>query len=206
MEILLAEIRECRICEEFLPLGPHPVLSASQKSKIIVIGQAPGLKVHNTGIPWNDRSGFTLRQWLGVSDAEFYNTDLFGIIPMGFCYPGRGKGGDLPPRPECAPAWHGKLMSRIEGDPIFLLIGQYAQRYYLRKQKMKNLTETVAHFENYLPKYFPLPHPSPRNLMWLRRNPWFEQSVIPRLQVEVQKHLNRRRVNAKNYEARNKSE
>lgn len=190
MEKLLKEIRGCRICEAFLPLGPHPVLRASRKSKVIVVGQAPGTKVHASGIPWDDRSGKSLREWLDVSHEQFYDPDLFGIIPMGFCYPGRGKGGDLPPRPECAPTWHDKLMEKFEGDPLFLLIGQYAQRYYLKKQKKKNLTESVSHFEEYLPKYFPLPHPSPRNLMWQRRNPWFAESVVPELRRQVHKHIN----------------
>lgn len=189
MNQLLKEIRGCRICEKFLPLGPRPVLQASRISKVIIMAQAPGLKVHNTGIPWNDPSGEQLRNWLGITDKQFYNPELFGIIPMGFCYPGRGKNGDLPPRPECAPTWHPKLFELIEGDPLFLMIGQYAQRYYLKKSRNKNLTETVSHFEDYLPRFFPLPHPSPRNRLWQKRNPWFEHEVIPRLRSEVQNRI-----------------
>jgi len=185
MEKLLKEIRSCTICADRLPLGPRPVLRASKNSKVIVVGQAPGTKVHASGIPWDDRSGKTLREWLDVSDADFYNPELFGIIPTGFCYPGRGKGGDLPPMPICAPTWHPRLMEQIEGDPLFLLIGQYAQRYYLGKKMKKNLTETVANYSDYLPKFFPLPHPSPRNLMWQRRNPWFLGEVVPALKERV---------------------
>ncbi len=189
MENLLSEIRACELCTEKLPLGPRPVLRASAMSKIIIVGQAPGTKVHASGIPWDDRSGKSLRDWLGVSDSQFYNPELFGIIPMGFCYPGRGKGGDLPPMPICAKTWHPKLMQEIKGKPLFLLIGQYAQRYYLGKSRKKNLTETVTNYAEYLPNYFPLPHPSPRNLMWQRRNPWFEQAVLPVLKEKVHTHV-----------------
>lgn len=187
MDALLKQIRACQLCAANLPFPPRPVLTASAHSKIIIIGQAPGSKVQESGIPWDDRSGVALRQWLGITDKEFYDREIFGIIPMGFCYPGRGKGGDLPPSKECAPAWQSKLMDKIEGDPLFLLIGQYAQKYYLGKERKKNLTETVANYEEYLPKFFPLPHPSPRNLMWMRRNPWFEHDVIPALKEVVHK-------------------
>lgn len=190
MDLLLARVRACRICEAHLPYPPKPILSASAKSRIIIVGQAPGIRVHETGIPWNDRSGTTLRAWLGITDKEFYDPDLFGIIPMGFCYPGKGKNGDLPPRKECAPAWHELLFSHITDYKLILLIGQYAQKYYLGKRRKKNLTETVAAYREYLPRYFPLPHPSPRNLMWMRKNPWFENEVIPELQAAVSKILN----------------
>ena len=185
LEALLKEIKSCTLCEEVLPLGPNPVLSASTKSKVLVIGQAPGTRVHNTGIPWNDPSGNNLRSWLGVDKEQFYNPDLFGIVPMGFCYPGKGKSGDLPPRKECAPQWHEKLWKQMPNVELTLLIGTYAQNYYL-KNKEKTLTATVQNFEKYLPKYFVLPHPSPRNRLWMKKNPWFEEIVIPELKETVQ--------------------
>ena len=185
MKELLETIRQCILCEAHLPLGPRPVLAASANSKILIVGQAPGTKVHASGIPWDDVSGRTLRAWMGVDASLFYDPEIFGIVPMGFCYPGRGKGGDLPPRPECAPKWHPDLWNEMPKIQLVLLIGQYAQNYYLAKNKKKNLTETVRNYKNYLPKFFPLVHPSPRNRMWQRRNPWFEEEVIPALQSEV---------------------
>lgn len=189
MEKLLVQVRACQICKAHLPFPPRPILQVSSKSKIIITGQAPGIKVHHTQIPWNDRSGDTLKKWLGVTDEDFYNPDNFGIIPMGFCYPGKGKNGDLPPRKECAPAWHQKLFAHLEEKPLVLLIGAYAQNYYLGKNQKKNLTQTVAAYRKYLPHYFPLPHPSPRNLMWMRRNKWFEIEIIPHLQLLVSEIL-----------------
>jgi uracil-DNA glycosylase len=189
LEELIKQIRACRLCENHLPLGPKPVFSANEKSRILVIGQAPGTKVHATGIPWNDQSGKELRRWLGVDAETFYNTELFGIIPMGFCYPGRGKGGDLPPRPECAPKWHASLLEFMPQIELILLIGQYAQAYYLGQNRRKTLTETVRNFEEYLPKYFPLVHPSPRNKAWHKRNPWFEERVLPVLRANVREVL-----------------
>lgn len=185
MEPLLKEIRACRICEKHLPLGPRPVLSAHSKSKILIVGQAPGTKVHASGVPWDDASGKNLRAWLNVDKALFYDPEVFGIVPMGFCYPGRGNGGDLPPRPECAPKWHPDLFREMPAIQMVLLIGQYAQNYYLGKEKKKTLTETVRNYQNYLPKFFPLVHPSPRNRIWQRKNPWFEDEVVPALQNEV---------------------
>ncbi len=182
---LLEDIRSCSICEEFLDLGPNPVVSASPKSKILVIGQAPGTKVHASGIPWDDASGKNLRKWLGVSNEQFYNPDLFGIVPMGFCYPGKGKSGDLPPRPECAPKWHSLLLEQMPEVRLTLLIGQYAQGYYLGDRKKKTLTETVRNFREYLPEFLPLVHPSPRNGIWMRKNEWFEQEIVPELQQVV---------------------
>lgn len=184
-EKLVAEVKACRLCDAFLPLGPRPVFSIHPKSKILVIGQAPGTKVHKTGIPWNDPSGDELRRWLGVDRDVFYNPEIFGIMPMGFCYPGRGKGGDMPPRPECAPTWHAKMRAQIPAIQLTLLIGQYAQKYYLGERRKKTLTETVRNFEAYLPEFIPLVHPSPRNLMWRRRNPWFEEEVVPTLRERV---------------------
>ncbi|MCH2034697.1 MAG: uracil-DNA glycosylase family protein [Tenacibaculum sp.] len=181
---LLDEINSCTLCEEFIT--PRPVVKVSKKSKIIVVGQAPGTRVHASGIPWNDASGKQLRKWLSVSDEQFYDTNLFGIIPMGFCYPGKGKSGDLPPRKECAPKWHLPLFNELENVKLILLIGQYAQKYYLKENFHKNLTETVNHYEDYLPEYFVMPHPSPRNRFWLTKNPWFEEHVIPDLQKRIQ--------------------
>lgn len=182
-EAVLQAIRTCRVCEKFIE--PHPVVTASAKSKIAIIGQAPGIKVHKSGIPWDDQSGDTLRNWLGVSKTDFYDTQNFAIIPMGFCYPGKGKNGDLPPRKECAPLWHDKLLAELKEIQLTLLIGQYAQKYYLKNQKWLNLTQTVNNFQDYLPKYFPLPHPSPRNFIWMNKNPWFEKEVLPVLKRTV---------------------
>ncbi|MDR7129989.1 uracil-DNA glycosylase [Algoriphagus sp. 4150] len=186
---LVTEAQACTICKEFLPLGPLPVFSIHPKSKILVIGQAPGTKVHATGIPWNDASGNELRRWLGVEKEQFYDPKIFGIMPMGFCYPGRGKGGDMPPRPECAPTWHAQMRAVMPEIRLTLLIGQYAQKYYLGKNCGKSLTETVRNYETYLPEFMPLVHPSPRNLMWRRRNPWFEDEVVPTLKDIVSPFL-----------------
>lgn len=182
---LLINISHCRICAEQLDHEPRPVVSISESSKILVIGQAPGTKVHASGIPWDDASGRNLRKWLGVSEAQFYDTNLFGIVPMGFCYPGKGKSGDLPPRPECAPFWHSDLFDHLTEVRLILLIGLYAQNYYLGNRKKKTLTETVLNYKEYLPKYLPIVHPSPRNGIWMKKNPWFEKDVIPILQEQV---------------------
>ncbi|UAY50871.1 uracil-DNA glycosylase family protein [Ferruginibacter albus] len=171
------------MCEKHIEV--NPIISASKKSKIIIIGQAPGRLVHKTGIPWNDKSGDNLRKWLGVDKDSFYNADLFALIPMGFCYPGKGRSGDLPPRPECAPLWHNKLFSFIKDAQLVLLVGQYAQNYYLKDRAKPTLTETVRNFKTYLPYYLPLPHPSPRNNIWQAKNKWFEKELLPTLQKEV---------------------
>lgn len=190
MQQLLSEIRSCTICSENLPLGPRPVLAAHPKSKIVIIGQAPGAVVHRTGIPWDDKSGENLRNWLQVDVSTFYNPEQIALIPMGFCYPGKGKSGDLPPRPECADQWHEKLLGRMKEAKLTLLIGQYAQNHYLGKKTKRTLTDTVRNFETYLPDYFVLPHPSPRNNIWRAKNPWFDEQVIPILQLEIEKALN----------------
>ena len=181
MKELLAQIRSCSVCLEHLPLGPRPIVSAHPESRIAIVGQAPGSKVHKTGVPWDDPSGKQLRKWLGITNEEFYDEALFALIPMGFCYPGKGKSGDLPPRPECAPKWHEKLMRELPNLKLIVLIGQYAQGYYLGDKKERNLTETVRNYKKYLPEYFVLPHPSPRNRFWLSKNPWFEDEVLPQL-------------------------
>lgn len=182
---LLKELSDCTICEEQLPCGARPIVQFSPSSKIVIVGQAPGKRVHETGIPWNDASGRKLREWLGVADHDFYNPDLFSIIPMGFCYPGKGKSGDLPPMPQCAKLWHSRLFNEFEATPLVLLVGQYAQRYYLKKTYKGNLTDTVRSYGEYLPGFFPLPHPSPRNQNWLKVNPWFSEEVLPDLKETV---------------------
>ncbi|WP_299223360.1 uracil-DNA glycosylase family protein [uncultured Psychroserpens sp.] len=189
MKALLHDIRQCRICEPNLPLGPRPIATAHTKSKIVIIGQAPGTKVHASGIPWDDASGKQLRKWLNVSDEDFYDERKFAIIPIGFCYPGKGKTGDLPPRKECAPQWHQSLFDKMKQVELVILIGMYAQKYYLKEQAKRTLTETVANYKEYLPYYFVLPHPSPRNRFWLTKNPWFEGEVVFDLKQQVSKIL-----------------
>lgn len=191
MEKLLTEIRACTYCVPHLALGPRPVLVAHPESKILIIGQAPGTKVHQSGIPWDDPSGVQLRKWMGIDSKQFYNKKQIAIVPMGFCYPGKGKTGDLPPRVECAPLWHQVVLEAMPQIELTLLIGQYAQKYYLAQDKKRNLTETVRAFENYWSHFLPLPHPSPRNRFWLSRNPWFETDVIPVLQKRIKNVLNK---------------
>ena len=188
LERLLPQVRACRLCEAHLPLGPRPVVQMAHQASIMIIGQAPGTRVHETGIPWNDPSGDTLRRWLQLSREQFYDPSLIAIMPMGFCYPGRGKSGDLPPRPECAPAWHEQLLAALPHIQLTLLIGQYAQRYYLGN-RYKTLTETVRHWRDFAPERLPLPHPSPRNRRWLSQNPWFEQEELPALSQRVHQVL-----------------
>jgi len=183
---LISEIRKCQVCLNHLENGVNPVLAADPKSKIAIIGQAPGSVVHRTGIPWDDKSGERLRQWLDVSSDKFYDPEIFAIVPMGFCYPGKGKSGDLPPRKECAPLYHDLLLGKMPDLKLILLIGAYAQNYYLGKEKKRTLTETVRNFREYLPLYLPLPHPSPRNNIWLKKNEWFEEEVLPTLREVTQ--------------------
>ena len=155
----------------------------------MIIGQAPGRVVHASGITWDDKSGDNLRSWLGVTKEQFYNPDIFGIMPMGFCYPGTGKSGDLAPRSECAPLWHHQLIDKMPTIKLNLLIGNYAQKYYLQKSYQKNLTTTVQNFEAYLPQNLPLPHPSPRNNIWMKKNPWFKEDILPILKAIVVEYL-----------------
>ncbi|WP_261626856.1 uracil-DNA glycosylase family protein [Pseudoalteromonas holothuriae] len=180
---ILDQIRMCTICEHSLPLGPRPVVQASKQSKILIAGQAPSLSVHNTGLPFNDASGKRLRSWLNINEAQFYNPDYFAIVPMGFCYPGKGKTGDLPPPPECAKIWHQKLLAQLNNIELTIIIGQHAQRYHLEPNK--SLTEQVKEWQTLLPERIVLPHPSPRNQAWLKHHPWFQTDVIPKLQKRV---------------------
>jgi uracil-DNA glycosylase len=182
---LLEEVRACRVCAPQLSHEPRPVLRAGTGARLLIIGQAPGRRVHETGIPWNDPSGVTLREWLELSPEQFYDERHVAIIPMGFCYPGKGASGDLPPRPECAPLWHPRLMAALPDVKLTLLIGRYAQTGYLGDRRKSTLAETVAGYEAYLPHYFPLPHPSPRNRLWMRRNAWFTETVLPVLRARV---------------------
>lgn len=185
MKELIKQILRCEICKDFLPTEPRPVFQAEMDSKILIIGQAPGQKVNESGIPWEDKSGDELRRWLGVGKEQFYDPKIFALMPMGFCYPGKGKSGDLPPRPECAPKWHPALLTEMTNVKLTFLIGQYAQKYYLREKRKKNLTATVRSFKDFLPEFFPLVHPSPRNRIWQKKNPWFETEVIPFIQKNV---------------------
>ena len=182
---LVDRIHHCTRCSEQLPHEPRPVFLADPAATILVAGQAPGRRVHETGIPFNDPSGDRLREWMGVSREQFYDTSRVAIIPMGFCYPGTGKSGDLPPRPECAEAWREVLLAQLPNIRLVLAIGQYAQAWHLEGKRERNLTETVRNWRAYWPDCLPLPHPSPRNNLWLKRNPWFEEMVIPVLRARV---------------------
>ncbi|MEZ4943115.1 MAG: uracil-DNA glycosylase family protein [Saprospiraceae bacterium] len=179
------QAKSCTHCAQHLPHGPRPVFTVHPRARVLIIGQAPGRKVHESGIPWDDASGHRLRAWLGVDAATFYNPECFALLPMGFCYPGAGKSGDLPPRPECAPLWHRPLLNMMPGIKLTLLFGQYAQEHYLGAAQKNSLTETVRNWRAYVPAYLPLPHPSPRNQIWTRKNPWFETEILPYLQAQV---------------------
>ena len=185
---LMAEVRQCRLCEKSLPAGPRPVLQLDPGAKILIAGQAPGRRVHETGVPFDDPSGDRLREWLGLTTEVFYDPAIVAILPMGFCYPGTGKSGDLPPRPECADAWREQLLQQLRNLQLTVVIGQYAQKWHLPEKK-KNLTETVRAWKSYGGDIFPLPHPSPRNNIWLKRNPWFAESLLPDLKKAVQEAL-----------------
>jgi len=182
---LLNEVRACTACAHKLSLDPRPVVQVGVEATILIAGQAPGKKVHQTGIPFDDPSGKTLRHWLGIDRATFYDPEKIAILPMGFCYPGRGKSGDLPPTTECAPLWRAKLLSLMPKIGLTLVIGRYAQLHHLGPEGKATLTETVRAYRDYLPNVFPLPHPSPRNGPWLKRHPWFDEDVIPALRDAV---------------------
>lgn len=186
---LLKEIRSCRVCESELPHTPRPVLVADPRALILIAGQAPGRKVHETGIPWNDASGDRLRAWLGLTRQEFYDRSKIAIVPMGFCFPGTGPSGDYPPRPECRRTWHERLFPLLRNIQLRIIVGSYAQSFHLPQHGKPTLTQTVKAWRQFAPECFPLPHPSPRNQLWLKRNPWFERDVLPQLRATVRRVL-----------------
>lgn len=186
LDALLAEVRACTHCAAELPLGPRPVLRAQGSARLLIIGQAPGTKVHESGIPWDDPSGDRLRDWLQVDKDIFYDEGRIAIVPMGFCYPGRAKsGGDAPPRPECAPLWHQPVLAALPNVELTMLVGTYAQAHYLGKRRQKTMTETVRSWRDYGPAILPTPHPSWRTAGWQKKNPWFEEDVLPPLRKRV---------------------
>jgi uracil-DNA glycosylase len=185
LDSLLKAVRGCRACEAHLPLGPRPVLRAGKTARILVVGQAPGVRVHTTGIPWGDPSGERLRAWMGVNTDIFYDDSRIAIIPMGYCYPGRGNDGDMPPRRECASLWLDHLLAKLPQIELTLLIGQYAQRHFLAGRRKPSLAETAKAWREYAPQYIPLPHPSPRNQPWFKRHAWFEEQLVPMLQSRI---------------------
>ena len=181
---LLRDVRACRICEEHLVDGVRPIVQVAARAKIVIIGQAPGRKVHESGVPWDDPSGVRLRSWLGLTPEQFYDPNNVAIIPMGFCFPGNGTSGDLPPRPECAPTWHDELLSHLSSERLDVIIGRYAQDRYIETNE-KTLTAVVEKWRDHLPNRIVMPHPSPRNRRWLSQNPWFETDAVPHLQRRV---------------------
>lgn len=185
---LLSEIRACTICTPHLPLGPRPVVQLSAKARVLIAGQAPGRKVHESGVPFDDASGNRLREWLGVTREVFYDPKQFALVPMGFCFPGTGRSGDLPPRPECAQAWREQLLGHLRQVELTLVLGQFAQTYHFGKSS-SSLTDLVKSWRSHWPQMVPLPHPSPRNNLWLRRNPWFETELLPPLRERVSELL-----------------
>ena len=190
LDALLTEIRACRVCAKYLPLGPRPVVRVSASARILILSQAPGTRVHETGLTFNDRSGDRLREWLGIDRDTFYDESRVAVLGMGFCYPGRdAKGGDLPPRPECAPLWHPRLLAELPKAELTLLVGSYAIDYYLPETRRNSMTETVYHWRDYLPAYWPLPHPSWRTTAWEQKNPWFKRRLLPDLRKRVRELL-----------------
>ena len=188
LDRLLEDIRACRLCEAHLPHGARPVLQVACGARLRIIGQAPGRKVHETGVPWNDASGERLRAWLGLTLDEFHDARQVALIPMGFCYPGKAASGDRPPRRECAPRWHGALEALLPDLGLTLLVGQYAQARYLGTARKATLTDTVRAWRDYLPRgLLPLPHPSPRNQPWIAMNPWFERQLLPAVRAAVKR-------------------
>ena len=186
---LLSEIRSCTECEKHLPCGPRPIVAASETATVLIIGQAPGIRVHKSGVPWDDPSGDRLRDWTGLSKDDFYDESKVALVPMGFCYPGTGDSGDLPPRSECAELWHEQLLSQLTAVRLTLVIGQYAQKYRLGVSRKSSLTKTVEAWKEFTPANLPLPHPSPRNNRWLKKNPWFEADVVPYLRRRIKRLL-----------------
>ena len=185
LRTLIKEARACRVCAPNLPLGPRPVFLVGARARLMIVGQAPGRRVHDTGIPWNDPSGDQLRAWLRMDRAQFYDARRVAIVPTGLCYPGSGERGDLPPRPECAPLWQPRFRAALPGIRLTLLVGMHAQAYFLGRRRKKSLAQTVRAWREYLPEFFPLPHPSPRNRLWMKNNPWFVKEVLPALRRRV---------------------
>lgn len=181
---LVTQVRACTVCEPHLPNGVRPVLQVNSNAKILIAGQAPGRRVHASGIPFDDPSGDRLRDWMGVSSEQFYNPELFAIVPMGFCYPGTGKSGDLPPRPECATTWRARLLHHLPGIETSLVIGKYAHNYHFGKSNL-TVSRLVENWQQHWPRRLPLPHPSPRNNIWLKKNPWFETMVVPVIRARI---------------------
>jgi uracil-DNA glycosylase len=188
-EALHAEIAACRICADRLPHGPRPVVQFSPTARLVIIGQAPGSKVHASGIPWDDDSGDRLRDWTGLDKGAFYDAARVALVPMGFCYPGKRKGGDAPPRKECAPQWHGRVLGVLPIDRLTLLVGTYAQAHYLPEARSLSMTGRIRRFGDFLPRFFPLPHPAWRSRIWMQKNPWFEEDVLPVLRERVRRAL-----------------
>lgn len=185
LDDLLAVVRECRACDAHLPLGPRPVLQAGATARILIVGQAPGAKVHASGIPWNDRSGERLRDWMGLDAEIFYDKESVAILPMGYCYPGRARSGDMPPRRECAQLWLDPLLAKLPLIELTLLIGQYAQAHFLCAAGHVSVTATTKDWRAHAPRVIPLPHPSPRNVAWFKANLWFEDELLPMLRRTV---------------------
>lgn len=188
---IVKDVKQCTLCYQHLPHGANPVIQVSSTAKILIAGQAPGLKVHQSGIPFDDKSGDRLREWLGVDKSTFYNDKVFAILPMAFCYPGKGKSGDLPPRPECAEKWRNKLLQQLTNIELIVAVGGYAQSWHLATKSQQTLTETVKQWRSYFdtsnPAVMPIPHPSPRNNIWLKKNPWFELEVVHELRQYTRK-------------------
>jgi uracil-DNA glycosylase len=185
LQNLLTQIRACTHCAAHLPHGPRPIVQASGSARILIVGQAPGTKVHASGIPWDDDSGNRLREWMGIGKPIFYDPSRIALMPMGFCYPGKGENGDLPPRPECAPLWHEQLRALLPQIKLTLLVGQYAQARYLPAKPKRSMTEAIRAYADAPDGLFPLPHPSWRSTLWMRKNSWFEAEVIPTLRAAI---------------------
>ncbi len=185
---LLTEVRSCSVCSDHLEHGTRPIVQLGAGAQVVIIGQAPGRRVHESGVPWDDPSGRALRRWLGLTNEQFYDPETVAIVPMGFCYPGSAASGDKPPRPECAPLWHESVLAQLPGERLEIIIGMYAQKRYIEDRK-KTLTETVANWADYMPTQIVLPHPSPRNQHWLSKNPWFEQETLPAVRERIRSFL-----------------
>ena len=188
-DALKREIRSCTLCAEHLPLGPKPIVQFSPTSRVVVIGQAPGRITHESGFAFDDKSGYRLAEWLGVSFETLHDPARFAIVSMGFCYPGKASGGDKPPRPECAPTWHERIWKQLPGNRLTLLVGTYAQRAYLPETKRWSMRERIGNYREFLPAFFPLPHPSWRSSLFMRDNPWFGDEVIPALRESIKSRI-----------------